>query len=259
MPEPSNLSVKDSDLAQRQIAEPPASHSIQSAQANTIRSTNFVATSHQVEVVGAQQTEIHRALAEGGFDLGLVNHLDGDDMPAGFETTELLRGRPVVCVRPDSPPAAWSAVSPADLLEGREPPIAMRSGYAMHRCLHRFLEGRDPSPSYSTIGAEMGKPMVTEGLGATVLPDFRVIGHPPARCGALTHRPLTVGTTRVRLMLRRRRADSVPRAAGDPHHAFVRGSAELGGDPAATARAGGDRPGAPCCDHPKSHSFDGSA
>lgn len=47
----------------------------------------------QVEVVGAQQADIHRALLEGAFDLGLVNHLDGDDMPAGFESTELLRGR----------------------------------------------------------------------------------------------------------------------------------------------------------------------
>ena len=57
-------------------------------------------------MVGAQQAEIHRALLEGSFDLGLVNYLGGDDLPPDFETTELLRGRPVVCVRPDSPLAA---------------------------------------------------------------------------------------------------------------------------------------------------------
>ncbi|MCX5095177.1 LysR family transcriptional regulator [Streptomyces sp. NBC_00365] len=182
----------------------------------------------QVEVVGAQQTEIHRALSEGSFDLGLVNHLDGDDLPADFETTELLRGRPVLCLRPDSPLASLDAVSATDLLDGREPLIAMRSGYVMHRYLHRLLEGRGPVLSYTTDGAEMGKLMVAEGLGATVLPDFSVIGDPLERCGAITHRPLTDDTTRVLLMLRRRRADSVPRAAHDLHEAFVRRAAELG-------------------------------
>ncbi|MFJ1606287.1 LysR family transcriptional regulator [Streptomyces sp. NPDC088253] len=183
----------------------------------------------QVEVVGAQQTEIHRALSEGGLDLGLVNHLDGDDLPADFETTEVLRGRPVVCLRPDSPLASLDAVSAADLLDGREALIAMRSGYVMHRYLHRLLEGRGPALSYTTDGAEMGKLMVAEGLGATVLPDFSVIGDPLERCGAIIHRPLTDDTTRVLLMLRRRRADSVPRAAHDLHEAFVRRAAELGG------------------------------
>ena len=46
----------------------------------------------QVEVIGAQQTEIHRGVLEGSFDLGLVNYLDGDDMPPALETTPLLRG-----------------------------------------------------------------------------------------------------------------------------------------------------------------------
>jgi hypothetical protein len=71
--------------------------------------------------------------------------------------------------------------------------------------------------------------MVAEGLGATVLPDFSVIGDPLERCGAITHRPLTDDTTRVLLMLRRRRAESVPRAAHDLHEAFVRRAAEVGG------------------------------
>lgn len=181
----------------------------------------------QVEVVAAQQTEIHRALSEGGFDLGLVNHLDGDDVPAGFESTELLRGRPVVCVRPDSPLASLSAVTVDDLLA--QPVIAMRSGYVMHRYVHRLLQGRGPSFSYSTDGAEMGKLMVAEGLGATVLPDFSVIGDPLERQGTITYRPITGDTTRVLLMLQRRRAESVPRAAQDLYEVFVRRARELGG------------------------------
>jgi DNA-binding transcriptional LysR family regulator len=181
----------------------------------------------QVEVVGAQQAEIHRALAEGGFDLGLVNHLDGDDVPAGFESTRLLCGRPVVCLRPDSPLASRDAVSVDDLLA--EPLIAMRTGYVMHRYVHRLLAGRDPLFSYSTDGAEMGKLMVAEGLGATVLPDFSVIGDPLERLGTITYRPIAGDTTRVLLMLQRRKAESVPRAAQDLHDVFVRRARELGG------------------------------
>ncbi|GAA2449145.1 LysR substrate-binding domain-containing protein [Streptomyces glaucus] len=179
----------------------------------------------QVEVVAAQQTDIHRALLEGGFDLGLVNHLEGDDMPAEFESTELVRGRPVVCMRPDSPLAARAAVSVDELLA--EPLVAMRSGYVMHRYVHRLLDGRLPSFAYSTDGAEMGKLMVAEGLGATVLPDFSVVGDPLERCGAITYRPLAGDTPRILLMLRRRRAESVPRAARDLHEVFVRRARRL--------------------------------
>ncbi|MER6535731.1 LysR family transcriptional regulator [Streptomyces sp900105755] len=182
----------------------------------------------QVEVVGAQQTEIHRGLAEGGFDLGLVNHLDGDDVPAGFEATKLLRGRPVVCVRPDSPLAGRAEVSADDLLT--VPLIAMRTGYVMHRYVHRLLADRTPVFSYSTDGAEMGKLMVAEGLGATVLPDFSVVGDPLERGGTIVCRPLAGDATEVVLMLQRRRAESVPQAARDLHEAFVRRAAELGAD-----------------------------
>lgn len=138
-----------------------------------------------VEVVGALQTDIDRGLSEGSLDLGLVNRLDGDDSPAGVEATELLRGQPVVCMRPDSPLAALPAVTVADLLT--EPLTAMRSVYVMHRCVHRLLEGRVPVVSYSTDGAEMGKLMVAEGLGVTILPDFSIIGDPLERAGGLTY------------------------------------------------------------------------
>ena len=66
----------------------------------------------------------------------------------------------------------------------------MRSGYVMHRYLHRLLPDEVPPFSYSTDGAEMGKLMVAEGLGVTVLPDFSVIGDPLETCGVITWRPL---------------------------------------------------------------------
>lgn len=181
----------------------------------------------QVEVVGAQQSDIHRALLEGGFDLGLVNHLEGDDMPAEFESVELLRGRPVVCLRADSPLAARAEVSTDELLT--EPLIAMRSGYVMHRYVHRLLEGRSPAFAYSTDGAEMGKLMVAEGLGVTVLPEFSVVGDPLERQGAIVCRPLAGDRARVLLMLRRRRSEAVPLAARALHDTFVRRARRLGG------------------------------
>ncbi|CAL9328178.1 hypothetical protein SUDANB58_00014 [Streptomyces sp. enrichment culture] len=92
-----------------------------------------------------------------------------------------------------------------------EPLVATRSGYVMHRYVHRLLDGRLldgrlPSFAYSTDGAEMGKLMVAAGLGATVLPDFSVASDPLERCGAITYRPLADDSPRILLMLRRRRA-----------------------------------------------------
>ncbi|MFF3754171.1 LysR family transcriptional regulator [Streptomyces sp. NPDC002018] len=186
----------------------------------TIREFRATHPETQVEVVAAQQERIHRELMEGGLDLGLVNYLQGDDRPPGFHSTELLRGRPVVCVRADSPLAALPAVGVDDLLG--ESLIIMRSGYVMHRFVHRILEGRNPAFSYSTDGAEMGKLMVAEGLGATVLPDFSVIGDPLERCGAITHRPLAGDETDVLLLLQRPAANSVPTATQDLYQTFVR-------------------------------------
>ncbi|MFJ9174460.1 LysR family transcriptional regulator [Streptomyces sp. NPDC102360] len=181
----------------------------------------------QVEVVGAQQAEIQRALSEGGFDLGLVNQLDGDDVPAGLEAVRLLCGRPVVCVHPGSPLASRPSVTVEELL--REPLVGMRSGYVMHRFARRLLAGRSPVFSYSTDGAEMGKLMVAEGLGATVLPDFSVIGDPLERLGRITYRPIADDSTRVLLMLQRRKGDSVPQSAQALHRAFVDRARELNG------------------------------
>ena len=173
----------------------------------------------QIEVIAVQQAEIHRGVLEGSFDLGLVNYLDGDDLPTDLETTPLLHGRPVVVLRADSPLAACTAVRTADLLA--EPLIMMRAGYLMHRNLHRLLQGESPTISFSTDGAEMGKLMVAEGLGSTVLPDFSVIGDPLEQHGVITWRPLADDDTGVRLVIQRARSGSPPLAARDLHRIFV--------------------------------------
>jgi DNA-binding transcriptional LysR family regulator len=173
----------------------------------------------QVEIVGSQQAEILQAVAEGRFDLGLANYLAGDDLPPGLEATELLAGRPVVCLRPDSPLAARAEVRVADLRA--EPLIVMRAGYLMHRFLHRLLGDELPAFSCSADGAEMGKLLVAEGLGVTVLPDFSVAGDPLERSGVITWRPLAGDRTPVRLVLLRAASGSPTQAAGDLHQILV--------------------------------------
>jgi DNA-binding transcriptional LysR family regulator len=171
-----------------------------------------------VEVVGAQQTAIHDGLRGGSFDLGLVPCLEGDDLSPEFEAAVLLRGRAIVCIRSDSPLARLRAVGVEDLLS--EPMILMRSGYLMHRYVHRLLRGQSPDIFYTTDGAEMGKLMVAEGLGATVLPDFSVTGDPLVRQGLITWRPLH-DDTEVQLVLQRRRSDTHPVATRNLHRLFV--------------------------------------
>jgi DNA-binding transcriptional LysR family regulator len=117
-----------------------------------------------------------------------------------------------------APTAAVSQI-PAAVVH---PLVVMRSGYLMHRFLHRLLEGRTPSFSYSTDGAEMGKLMVAEGLGITVLPDFSVADDPLEQRGVIAHRPLEGDHPAVLIGLQRRRGDAVPRPLRDLHDSFVR-------------------------------------
>lgn len=184
-----------------------------------IRQFRELHRSTQVEVVGAQQDQIHRGLLEGGFDLGLVNYLEGDDKPPGLETTTLLRGHPVVCLRPDSPLAAHRAVRISDLR--KEPLIVMRSGYLMHRYVHRLLRDQIPVFSYSADGAELGKLMVAEGLGVTVLPDYSVIGDPLEQRGMLTWRPIADDRTQVHVDIQRVVVTSPTRTVRDLHRIFI--------------------------------------
>jgi DNA-binding transcriptional LysR family regulator len=187
--------------------------------APAIRQFREIHCSTQVEVIGAQQDQIHRSILEGSLDLGLVNYLAGDDEPPELETTTLLRGRPVVCMRHDAALAGRGAVRISDLRS--EPLIVMRSGYVMHRYIHRLLQDQVPPFSYSTDGAEMGKLMVAEGLGLTVLPDFSVIGDPLEQRGVITWRPIEGDNTEVQLVIQRIRSRSRTRAVKDLHRIFV--------------------------------------
>lgn len=173
----------------------------------------------QVEILTAPQTGIHQALLEGSMDLGLVDYLEGDDMPTEFESTELLRGRVVVLLRPDDGLASSPTVRIADLWE--RPLIAMRAGDVMHRYVMRLLDGREPTFSYSAGGAEMGKLMVAAGLGVTVLPEHSVRGDPLERSGEIACRPLEEDGTAVLLVLQRRRSTTAPDAISDLHDLLV--------------------------------------
>jgi DNA-binding transcriptional LysR family regulator len=185
----------------------------------------------QVEVVGAQEALIDSSLREGSFDLGLITCLEGDDFPTELDTTRLLRGRAVVCMRRDSPLADKAAISVADLLS--EPMILMRSGYLMHRYVHRLLGGREAVTSYSTDGAEMGKLMVAEGLGVTLLPEFSVLGDPLERGGLITCRPLVEDPDpTIKLVLRRRRSTAWGRSAREMHRLFLEHAAAGAARPA---------------------------
>jgi len=180
----------------------------------------------QVEVIGGLEADIQRGLLEGSTDLGLVNSLEGDDMPPELDTTLLLLGRAVVCLRPDSQLASRPNVTVSDLRAAAL--IGMRPGYVMHRYLHRLLAGEVPAFSYAADGAEMGKLMVAEGLGITVLPDFSVIGDPLERRGVITWRPLADDRTRVQLVIQRPRSGSPSRAARDLHRIFMQQAQAVG-------------------------------
>jgi DNA-binding transcriptional LysR family regulator len=67
----------------------------------------------------------------------------------------------------------------------------------------------------------MGKLMVAEGLGITVLPDFSVIGDPLEQRGVITWRPIADDDTRVELVIQRLRSLRATRAVMDMHQIFV--------------------------------------
>jgi DNA-binding transcriptional LysR family regulator len=176
-----------------------------------------------VEVLSAQQPEIFQGLAEGAFDLGLVNVLPGDDVPPRLVARDLVRGRPVVCLRTDHELANRNEITVEELRE--EPFILMRPGYLMHRFTHRLFEGRPPRTSFSTDGAELGKLMVAEGLGITVLPDYSVEGDPLCTAGLITVRPIADDETPVRLLMVTRDLPVAPPAQGGLQSALLQHAA----------------------------------
>ncbi|WP_341927476.1 LysR family transcriptional regulator [Nocardioides psychrotolerans] len=172
-----------------------------------------------VEVLNIQQAEIDRGLAEGSLDLGLVNVLSGDDPPLDLVGTDLLHGRPVVVLPHDHPLTAREAISVDELRSERF--VAMRAGYLMHRFVHRLFGPDLPAVCHSTDGAEMGKTLVAEGLGLSVLPDYSVVGDPLERAGLITSRPIVGDSTVVTLVLRRRKVLHAPHQVRDLHAALV--------------------------------------
>lgn len=164
-----------------------------------------------VEVRNLQQDEIEVGLTEGSLELGLVNLLSGDDVPPDLVGVDLLQGRPVAVLPTGHPHAGKDAVSIDDLRGERF--VGMRSGYIMHRFAHRLFGAELPRDWYATDGAEMGKMMVAEGLGLTVLPDYSVAGDPLERAGLIATRPIADDDTVVRLALLQRRGSRPSEAA----------------------------------------------
>ena len=172
-----------------------------------------------VELVNSRQAEIDQGLRDGGLDLGLVNLLAGDDTPADLESHALVHGRPVV-VLPGGHRLAGSAQVDLEELR-REPFVAMRAGYLMHRFVHRLFGPDMPPLTHTTDGAELGKVMVAEGLGVTVLPDYSVVGDPLERAGLVVQRPIAGDRTTITLVLRQRRAERVPAAVAGLRDALL--------------------------------------
>jgi DNA-binding transcriptional LysR family regulator len=178
-----------------------------------------------VEVLNMQQADIQLGLAEGSLDLGLVNELVGDDPPVDLVGTDLFLGRPVVVLPGGHHLSQREAVTTEDLRQERF--VAMRSGYLMHRFAHRLFGSDMPVTCHSTDGAEMGKVMVAEGLGVTVLPDYSVVGDPMERAGLITTRPIAGDHTEVRLVLRHRALDRAPAQVRDLRSILVELAQEL--------------------------------
>ncbi|MGY2873285.1 DNA-binding transcriptional LysR family regulator [Marmoricola sp. URHA0025 HA25] len=172
-----------------------------------------------VEILNIQQAEIHQGLIEGSLDLGLVNVLAGDEPILHLVGTDLLHGRPVVVLPAGHPLAEHEEVTIEQLREERF--VAMRAGYLMHRFAHRLFGTSMPRVTHTTDGAEMGKLMVSEGLGVSVLPDYSVVGDPLERGGMITTRPIAGDRTRVTLVLLQRQTDHVPAAVRELHASLV--------------------------------------
>ena len=179
-----------------------------------------------VEILTMQQADIHVALVEGSLDLGLVNLLSGDDVAPDLLSTDLVHGRPVAVLPAGHPLTSYDEVT-AEQLRG-ERVITMRSGYLMHRFAHRLFGTDLPVSCHSTDGAEMGKVMVADGLGVTLLPDYSVIGDPMERAGLITTRPIAGDHTGVTLVVQQRAGGHVPRAVRDLHEAFLAQAARRG-------------------------------
>jgi DNA-binding transcriptional LysR family regulator len=177
-----------------------------------------------VEVVDLPHRHVVDRVHEGAIDLGLVNLLDGDDLAPELQGTTLVRGRPVVVLPAGHRLARRGEVSVTELRAERF--VAMRSGYVMHRVAQRLFGTDQPETTYRTDGAAMGKLLVADGLGVTVLPDFSVVDDPLERAGLLVVRPLVDHGTRVSLTLVQRRLRAMPDSVRELQECFVRAAGD---------------------------------
>ena len=155
-----------------------------------------------VEVMDLQQREIQAGVVDGALDLGLVNLLPGDELPIGLVPTVLVHGTPVVVLPAGHPLVERRTVTVEELRAERL--VSMRAGYVMHRYAHRLFGGDAPVTAWSADGAAMGKQLVADGLGITLLPDYSVAGDPLERAGLITTRPVAGDRTTISLVLLQR-------------------------------------------------------
>jgi DNA-binding transcriptional LysR family regulator len=152
-----------------------------------------------VEILDLQQREVFDAVGDASVELGLVNLLPGDELPTGLTGTVLIHGRPVVVMPATHPLAERDSVSVEELRGERF--VAMRSGYVMHRFAHRLFGGEPPVVAWAADGSAMGRLLVAEGLGVTILPDYSVFDDPLERGGLVVARPVTGDRTVISLVL----------------------------------------------------------
>jgi DNA-binding transcriptional LysR family regulator len=172
-----------------------------------------------VEVLNTQQSQIFEGLTEASYDLGLINLLPNEEPPVHLHAMTLATGRPVAVLPMGHRLAGHSEVTVDELRS--ESFVGMRAGYAMHHFVHRLFGSDLPSIQHTADGAELGKLMVADGLGVTVLPEFSVINDPLERAGLITYRPITDVHTSVRLAVVQRRDTRRPQAVSDLYDALV--------------------------------------
>lgn len=166
-----------------------------------------------IELRDLQQQEIQVALAAGALEIGVVNLSDDDDPVANLVVTPLITGLPVVVLPAGHRLIERSAVTADDLRA--EPFIAMRCGYVMHRLARRLFGDVTPTAWHSVDGAEMGKLMVSEGIGVAVLPDYSVANDPLERAGLIVTRPLAGDHPTMTMAAVRRQQPRVPHVVSD--------------------------------------------
>ena len=175
-----------------------------------------------VEVVNAQQAEIHQGLAEGTLDLGLVNVLPGDDVPSGpgrgragprpaggLPAHATTRSPPLDELTVDRPARRALRGHAARLRHAPLRTPALRRRRARHDVLHR--RRRDGQ------GAWWPRAWASRSCPTSPSPPTR-----SSTAGVITTRPIHGDATTVSLLMLRRRAEHVPAPLRDLQVALVR-------------------------------------